>query len=297
MILSRPAVQAAAFSFCLLACVSDVMAQEPAAAPPAAAPAVSQTDAADKIAEKRHETILYGIDSEIIDLLGTLDSEKNGEFNADLQTLLDQSTSNMLRETIFNLFSDLEWNGAEKTAVSIVADRDMNDTGLVYSALSYLAAIRSKDALRFSADLAKEDDKKLLPALIRLMGRAGAAPEESQLLAWFDSDNFDQSLREDIIKALGEIGSAKAAAKLDTIVEDNEASMPSRVFACQSLAKIKDPVAIPSRQGGQQWRPVRASRGRRCTLDLRRARGGRCDRSGPARFRRQRANRGMQGGG
>lgn len=242
MILSRWTAPAAAIFFCLLVCVLDAVAQVPAAAPTAAAP----MDATAKIAEKRHETVLYGIDSEIIDLLGTLDREKNGDFNADLQTLLDQSPSNTLREAILSFFSDLEWKGAEKSAISIVTDRDMNDTSLVYGALSYLAAIRSKDALRFSADLVKEDNKKLLPALIRLMGRAGGATEEAQLLSWFDSDNFDQNLREDTIKALGEIGSAKAAAKLDTIVEDSEASMPSRVFACQSLAKIKDPVAIPS---------------------------------------------------
>jgi HEAT repeat protein len=203
-------------------------------------------DAAAKIAQKRRETILYGIDSEIVDLLGTLDREKDGEFNADLEALFGQSTSDTLRATILRLFSDLEWKGAEKSAMAIVTDRDMNSTSLVYGALSYLAAIRSKNALSFSADLVKEDNKKLLPALIRLMGRAGGAPEEAQLLSWFDSDNFDQNLRDDTIKALGEIGSAKAAAKLDTIVEDSEASMPSRVFACQSLAKIKDPVAIPS---------------------------------------------------
>ncbi len=218
----------------------------PAPAHSSAAPAATPDNAAAKLAEKRRETILYGIDSEIIDLLGSLDREKDGEFNADLLSLFTQSTNDKLRVTILGLFADLKWNGAEKTAIDLVTNRDSESTPLVYGALSYLAAIRSKQALSFSSVLVKEDNKSLLPALIDLMGRAGGAPEEAQLLSWFDSDNFDQNLREDTIKALGEIGSAKAAAKLDSIVEDDQEPMPSRVFACQSLAKIKDPVSVPS---------------------------------------------------
>ena len=223
-------------------------AAKPATAP-AAATTAATTAAVDekaKLAERRRETILYGIDSEIIDLLGSLDREKDGEFNADLLNLFTQSTNDKLRENILGLFADLKWNGAEKTAIGLVSNRDSESGSLVYGALSYLAAIRSKQALSFSSVLVKEDDKNLLPALIELMGRAGGAPEEAQLLSWFDSDSFDQNLREDTIKALGEIGSTKAAAKLDSIVEDSQEPMTSRIFACQSLAKIKDPVSVPS---------------------------------------------------
>ncbi|HTX71855.1 MAG TPA: HEAT repeat domain-containing protein, partial [Rectinemataceae bacterium] len=201
---------------------------------------------ADANAQKRRDTIRYGIDSEIMDLISSLDSEKNAAFNDDLESVLEQSRSPRLRAAILGLFGDLEWKGAEKAALDIVDNRDLNDASLVYAALAYLGVIRSKEALRFSAALVKEDNKKLLPALIALMGRAGGSAEEDQLLGWFDSDSFDPNLKEATIKALGEIGSAKSASRLDTFIVDPDSGKAGRIFACQSLAKIKDPTSVAS---------------------------------------------------
>ncbi len=125
-------------------------------------------------------------------------------------------------------------------------DRDNQDADLVSSALMYLAAVRSKDALRLSEALIKEDNKKLLPALVRLMGRAGGEPEETLLLGWFDGDSTTPALKEEAIKALGEIGSAKAAERLGKLVQDNTAGKAERMFACDSLAKIKDDSCVQS---------------------------------------------------
>jgi len=232
------------FGFAMMATL--LLSSPLAAIGQASAPSAPAPDDSAKMAQQRRDTIQYGIDSEIINLINTLDGEKNGDFNADLATLLAESRSPKLRSAIVGFFADLQWNGAEKSALSIVADRDLNDPGLVFAALSYLAAIRSKEALRFSTDIVKEDNKKLMPAVVRLLGRAGGAAEEDQLLAWLDSDSFDQNLKEEAIKALGEIGSAKAAARLNKLIEDPEGSKMSRIFACQSLARIKDSSSVAS---------------------------------------------------
>jgi hypothetical protein len=235
--------------FCaLLLSPAVAIAQDAASMAPTAgttAPASAQSgDQATTIEAKRRDTIRYGIDSEITDLISDLTNEKDGRYNDDLLSLLQTSRNAKLRITVLDFLAGLEWKGAEKFAMDIMGDRDNTDTDLVASALSYLAAIRSKDALALSSVLIKEDNKKLLPALVRLMGRAGGPDEEKLLLDWFDGDSTTPALKEEAIKALGDIGSAKAAARLAKVVADTEAGKAARMFACDSLAKIKDESSV-----------------------------------------------------
>jgi HEAT repeat protein len=196
--------------------------------------------------EQRRDTIRYGIDSEISDLISKLTTEKEGRYNEDLLGLLKSSRSVKLRIGVLDFLAYLEWKGAEAPAMAIVEDRDNQDPDLVSSALSYLAAARSKEALKFADPIIKEDNKKILPALVKLMGRAGGETEEKALLDWFDGDTATPALKEQAIKALGEIGSAKSAARLAKLAEDPEAGKIPRMYACEALGKIKDESSIGS---------------------------------------------------
>ena len=204
------------------------------------------TDPAVQAEAKRRETIRYGIDSEIGDLIRDLTTEKDGRYNEDLLTVLEKSRNPKFRAAILDMFAGLEWLGAEKPALGLVDDRDNQNADLVGSSLSYLAAIRSKEALRISAVIIKEDNKKFLPALVKLMGRSGGAAEEELLLGWFDGDSTTPALKEEAIKALGEIGSSKAAERLGKFVEDATAGKAARMFACAALAKIKEGGSVGS---------------------------------------------------
>jgi HEAT repeat protein len=212
----------------------------------AAAGADKAAAATVSLEEQRRDTIRYGIDSEISDLLGKLTTEKDGRYNEDLLGLLKSSRSAKLRVGVIDLLAYLEWKGAEEPTMAIVEDRDNQDLDLVSSALSYLAAVRSKEALRFTEAIVKEDNKKLLPALVKLMGRSGGEAEEKILLDWFDGDTVTPALKEEAIRALGEIGSSKAALRLGKLVEDPDGGKIPRMYACAALAKIKDESSVHS---------------------------------------------------
>jgi HEAT repeat protein len=214
--------------------------------PVSAAQSGAQSPAASSVEEQRRDTIRYGIDSEIADLLGKLTTEKDGHYNEELLGLLKSSRSAKLRIGVLDFLASLEWKGAEGGAMALVEDRDNQDADLVASALSYLAAVKSKEALKFTDPIIKEDNKKLLPALVRLMGRAGGEAEEKILLDWFDGDSATPALKEEAIKALGDIGSAKAAERLGKLAVDGESGKISRMYACAALAKIKDESSVAS---------------------------------------------------
>ena len=227
----------------LVACLLVLLLAAPLGAQSAEAQS-AQTPAGVSLEEQRRDTIRYGIDSEIADLLAKLTTEKEARYNEDLLGLLKSSRSVKLRIGVLDLLAYLEWKGAEAPAMAIVEERDNQDADLVASCLSYLASVRSKDALKYVGAIIKEDNKKLLPALVRLMGKAGGGEEEAILLDWFDGDTATPAIKEEAIKALGEIGSAKAAERLGKLVEDAEGGKVPRMFACAALAKIKDEASV-----------------------------------------------------
>jgi HEAT repeat protein len=70
------------------------------------------------------------------------------------------------------------------------------------------------------------------------MGKAGSGKEEDILLSWLKGDAPTPALREAAIRALGDIGSKKAAETLGKILEDGSASRFERVYSAEALAKI-----------------------------------------------------------
>ena len=195
---------------------------------------------------KRRDTIRYGIDAEIMELLKALGQEKEGRFNGDLLSLFDSSKSPKLKTGVLELFRGLEWPGAEDSALLAVENRDLEDRSVVSASLAYLAAIKSKKALAFAPKLIEEDDKALLPSLVRLLGRSGGEAEEELLLKWLEGDAPTEALRQEAIRALGEIGSTKAAEALMKIAEDPEQGKINRMYAAEALGKIGDERAVRS---------------------------------------------------
>jgi HEAT repeat protein len=216
------------------------------AADQSATAAAAAKDSAQAAEAKRRDTIRYGIDSEIMELLKSLGSEKDGRYDDDLLALLKASRGAKLRAAVIDFLASMQWKGAEAVALSLVDSRDEEDSSLVVSALSYLAAIKSKDALALVPKMLEENDAKYMTGLVRLMGSSGGEAEEQALLAWFDGDSTTQALKEEAIKALGDIGSAKAAERLETLVKDASGGKSARMYACAALAKIKSPGSVPA---------------------------------------------------
>ena len=217
-----------------------------AAAAPATAAAAEAASSAASDAQKRRDIIRYGIDSEVTDLIKTLDAEKEGSYNADLLELLKNSRSAKLRTAILDFFADLEWNGAEDEAVALVAGRDSLDANLVARALAYLASVKSKKGLSYIPKLIDENNRIIVVQAIGLAGKAGGKDEEGILLKWMESDAPTADLREAAIRALGDIGSEAACAKLMKLVESADEAKMTRVYACEALGKIGRKESVSS---------------------------------------------------
>lgn len=217
----------------------------PAPASPSATSASTATPTPDTTTEdRRRATILYGIDSELIELFTSLSTEKDSSYNADIKTVFERTKSPKLRAAVLGLWKDLAWKGGETAAVDVVKGRDNEDPKVVVAALDYLGEIKSKGALGYAKALLDENDRNIVPALISLLGKVGGPEEEGLLLDWLKNTDAQPANREAALRALGDMGSKKAVEQLVDLMADSGAPRFERIIAAESLGKIGDASAL-----------------------------------------------------
>ena len=123
--------------------------------------------------DKRKDIIRYGIETELLELVTTLQTEKEDALNKELLTVLTESRSPKLQEALLKFFAAREWNGAIGAAVDILDRRDEEAQPSVQAALGYLGTVKAKEGLSEAAEILNDQETKYLPAAVRLLGRAG----------------------------------------------------------------------------------------------------------------------------
>ncbi len=196
--------------------------------------------------EKRRDVIRYGIESELLELVTALQNEKEDTLNPDLLALLAETRSPRLREALLRFFAAREWPGAVPAAVSLLDGRDQESAQSVNAALGYLSAVKAREGIPEAREIVESRETKYLSPAIRLLGRAGGAAETDLLLSLYESEDSSDSLRQDVILALGEIGAQAAVESLMKTLDDTAGKKGTRMFAAEALGKIKDARAVPA---------------------------------------------------
>jgi len=195
--------------------------------------------------EKRLDTIRYGIETQVIELLATLKSEKNDDYLQDLLLAYDSSTSPRLKAALLEFYADRKNKEAEKRATELIRDRDKNEDFLVASAFSYLLAIKSQSALEYAVSILDDEEKKYIPAAIKTIGAMGSELEAEVLRTAYDAEGADAATKEAIILALGSMKSTASFDLISSILKTDESTKTQRMYACTALGELADPRSIP----------------------------------------------------
>jgi len=194
--------------------------------------------------QERLETIQFGIDSEIIELIKNLKEEKNIDFNNELINLLEESANIQIKEQILAFFTETEYKKADHIALDILNTYDEDHASLVTAAIKYAALTESKDVLDAVAGLMESDDTSVASAAIRTIGRSGMHEYQYLLQQYYEDDDYPEEIKADIILALGDLKTVEAVPFLIELLENEDEEQVIRRYACDSLRKIGDPAAI-----------------------------------------------------
>jgi HEAT repeat protein len=192
--------------------------------------------------ESRRETLLFGIHSEVVEVLHALKNEKNDGLNQAVAGLFTDTDHSEVHVSILELFAETNDPGLVQEFVSSI-EEPIPDDDYIIAGLRYLNGIVEKgDEVSGLLDLYRRltDHGNELVAgyAVRGIGRIGDENEVAWLLEMLHSDDTSETLKDDIVLALGDAKVESAVGDLADIVADSTADRSLRWYACDALGKI-----------------------------------------------------------
>jgi HEAT repeat protein len=196
-------------------------------------------------ADRTRQTLLYGIDSQVMDVLTGLRTTWDSEFTPQLVTILTDKRSTELQTAVLEIFRDQGIKDGEAPARAVVDGWEGAPSDLAVAAIRYLASIKSEGLAAKLAPIVDSQDNGLATAAIAGLGQAGDSSSTTLLLAKLASLDYPESRKSDIILALGNLKDKAAVDALVAIVKNTDEERIRRLYAADALGKIGDPRALP----------------------------------------------------
>jgi HEAT repeat protein len=207
-------------------------------------PAFAADDQAQAL-ERARQTLLYGIDSQVLEVVQRIASTRDSRFTKELATVLAETQSADLKKAILGVFDDQGLKDGEATARKILGDTQ-NPTGdLVVEAIHYLSVIKAAGLGPLLVPLIDSPDKTVASEAIRTCGTTGDPACAAALETKLRSPDFPDNRRADVILALGDLKDQKVVDDLIAIAKNPDEDKIQRVYAAYALGKIGDARAMP----------------------------------------------------
>jgi HEAT repeat protein len=204
--------------------------------------------------EALRQTINYGTDSEITELVKKLRDGNIDSLDGDLIRLAEKTRNQNIILAVFSFFNERSVKGLEDTAIAILSGRENETPQKVTAAIDYLGAVKEKKAVPALTEIVSSGggqyDGQSIRALGKIAGsgmsRAEADAITETLLDYYNNGAANAGNREAVIAAVGNSGGEGAAAFILGIVNDAELGTPLRMAALEAAGKLKDEAALDS---------------------------------------------------
>ncbi len=170
--------------------------------------------------QERTETIKYGIDSQVIDLIDTLETEKNYDYNSVLLDLLKDSNNSQLKVKIIKLFklSDDD-SGVDNIFNELQENYNLPDNVTV-SYINYISKYQNKEISDYFLDLVENESNTISIAAITALSDSSLTNLTDRLIEYLDDSLFEDLRKPAIIETLGKLKAVEALGTLTDIATD-----------------------------------------------------------------------------
>jgi HEAT repeat protein len=218
----------------LFCCILMVSALVPLAA-------VDNAAAKDKV----RQTLLYGIDSQVVDAIQAIRSSQDTSFTPELVKVLSDQRSDAVQKAAMDLFKDQKVKDGEPRAKAILAAWEQTADAVLISAVQYLAAISSAGLAAGLQPLVDSDNNAVALAAIQAMGTTGDSAAAAFLVGRLKSRDFPDARKNECILAIGALKDPVAVDELISIAGNTDEEKVRRMYAADSLGKLHDAKALP----------------------------------------------------
>ncbi len=197
--------------------------------------------------EERKNILLYGIDSQVSELIDSLKTEKDNSFSPTLHEILLSSVNTNLQVKILDFFSETNYDKAHEDAYNLLLQYEDGREELILSLMRYLKKDVDKKVMQLLTELSTHEKDSIAVAAIDALGKAKDRKRAGEgLLELFNDDEVSGIRKQNIILAFGELAYEPARDELIEIVEDEDEDKAMRWYACDALGKIahKDDIGV-----------------------------------------------------
>ena len=195
--------------------------------------------------ERTRQTLLYGIDSQVLEVVQRISSTRDGRFTKELVSVVLETRSADLKKAILGVFEDQKLKEGEAAARQFLGDSEHQSGDVLIASLRYLAAIDATGLASLLVPLIDSADNGVASAAIRACGKSAEPACAAALEAKLRSPDFPDARKADLILALGDLKDQKVVDDLIAIAKNADEDKIRRLYAADALGKIGDPRAVP----------------------------------------------------
>jgi HEAT repeat protein len=197
------------------------------------------------IVEQWREVLLYGIDSEVLNVIKSIADSEEQSLNEELAVLFAESLNFEVRKAVLDYFSAHKFRDAEAAATAALEEELLEDSRLIVACIRYLVAIDSPGLETRLLDYVDHRDDQIAETAITGLGEIGGQESGRLLVERLQDEDYPAEQKPEIILALGKMKYAGAADALIAIVDNRDEERIWRMYAAASLGEIGETRAIP----------------------------------------------------
>lgn len=196
--------------------------------------------------KERMETLLYGIDTQVLELITILETEKNFEFNSDLQNLIENTSNSRLTESIINLFKISDDNSAVAFIFTELQENYNLSDDIIVSYINYITDYQTNEISEYFLELIEEESNAISIASIKALGKSNLENTVETLIKYLEDILFDDQRKPALIETLGKLKAEEALEILTDIATDIYTEKSSlRWKAVVALGEIGSEESLP----------------------------------------------------
>ncbi|UGQ17584.1 HEAT repeat domain-containing protein [Borrelia sp. RT1S] len=187
------------------------------------------------------DSIAYGLDVQVIEIVKRLKKSGDGEYNSLLEKRLQKTFNVELKGVILDLFLSLKHKGGVSVANYILDNYETRryPNNLINGALLYLKELGSKDDLKkILIDILESKEGNIVSMAAYYLGEISAVEYSKNMMDVYDKYSGDDGVRAAILIALGKSNAFEYENRIYEISMDRYESPAIKASAIRSLSYL-----------------------------------------------------------
>ena len=195
--------------------------------------------------QKRQDTLMYGMESDITSLLSTLISEKDDMFSDKIFEIFNSTRNIAIKESIIKYFLEFKDNRLKDFCVEVLMDPYEEKSSFVTMVLQYVSTLEIKEASPYVLQILQSDSEEFFDTALNAIGKIGGVEEAKYLVECMDDEDLPLARRQALMRALGQLKVVETFDDLVEIAEDEDENTYVRTYALESASSMENDTIIP----------------------------------------------------